>query len=89
MTPRHFLVCPHVMISALNYIPATHNNVHLIKVSAQASCRKKGVDTLHILTTKMVSQNSAAHNWLKVGFLSKKEIFTKPTLFEFMTPKSP
>ena len=42
MTPRHFLVCPHVMISALNYIPATHNNVHLIKVSAQAPSRKKG-----------------------------------------------
>ena len=41
MTPRHFLVCLHVMISALNYIPATHNNVHLIKVSAQAPSRKK------------------------------------------------
>ena len=73
------------MISALNYIPATHNNIHLIKVSAQASCRKKGVDTLHILTTKMVSQNSAVHNVLKVRFLSKK---TKPTLFEFMNTKS-
>ena len=33
------------MISALNYIPTTHNNVHLIKVRLDA--RKKGVDTLH------------------------------------------